>query len=229
MALLKTVVFISFLGLAIPAFAGDKYPLTMTAVFTKGKSVLLHKPDEMYHSGDYDCTRGDEHNAPECHTTLEWAEMDSLAGAPDTLVFTLSDGSQVGVHSPTIHKIKGFIECNAGTPIIFCDLFFEFLERQQVKSSRTSKYGQTEFISAEEHAAATEARNHQLFGDGNTMTLSFRYKLKGKPKDDFQRIEIDKSSCVTNEDGVNHCAGVLDILNPRGNGYVIGDKIGSVQ
>jgi hypothetical protein len=53
--------------------AEDKYPLSMTAVFTPGKIATLHKADEMYHSGDYDCARGDEHNAPECHTVGEWA------------------------------------------------------------------------------------------------------------------------------------------------------------
>ena len=207
------------------AFGADKYPVKMTAVFTKGKSEILHKSDEMYHNGDYDCTRGDVNNAPECHTILEWAQMDALAGTPDTVVFTLADGSQVGVHGPTMRKINGFVECHPGTSIIFCDLFFEFLERQQVSMTKTSKYGQIEFISAEEHAAAIEARHRELFGDGNTMTLYVRYKLKGKPKDGFQRIELDKSSCVTDEHGTNQCAGVLEILNPRGSGYMIGDRV----
>src|SRR5438067_4707866 len=150
----------------------------MTAVFTEGKSVLLHNSGEMYHVGDYDCAPGDEHNAPECHTILEWAEMDSLAGIPDTILFTLADGSQVGVSSSTIHKIPGYIECSPGASIIFCNLYFEFLGRQQIVPLRKSKYGQTEYLSGAEYTAASEARHLELFGGGNTMTLTFRYKLK---------------------------------------------------
>jgi hypothetical protein len=208
------------------AFAGDKYPLTMKAVFTKGK---ISKPDrgEMYHSGDYDCTQGDEHNAPDCRTITEWAELDSIGGEPDTIVFTMADGSQVGVQSTTIHKIPGYIECSPASSIIFCSLYFEFLERQQVSLTKTSPYGQTEFLSAEEHAAAQDARNRELFADGNTMTLTFRYKLKGRPQDGFQRIEIDKTSCVV-RDLVNHCdAGLTHLLNARGDGYVLQGKLAS--
>ncbi len=196
----------------------------MTAVFTKGKIAPLHKPDEMYHAGDYDCTRGDENNAPECHTLTEWAQLDAIGGTPDTVVFTLADGSQVGVQSISIHKIPGFVACGAGTPVIFCNLYFEFLNRQQVSPERRSKYGQTESLSSEEYGAAVRAREKELFGNGNTMTLVFRYKLKGKAKEGFQRIEIDKSSCVQ-EDGVNYCAPVLDVLNAQGNGYLVGDKV----
>ena len=222
----RIMLFVLLLALGIPVFAGDKYSLTMTGVFTQGKGALLHNSSEMYHNGDYDCAPGDEHNAPECHTTLEWAEMDSIAGIPDTIVFTLADGSQVGVSSTTIHKIPGYIQCSAGSSIIFCNLYFEFLERQQFSMLRKSKYGQTESMSAEEYSAASKARHRELFGDGNTMTLTFRYKLKGKPENGFQRIELDKGSCVTGEYGTNNCdKGIISIMNSRGDGYVVGDTV----
>jgi hypothetical protein len=210
--------------IASSVFAEDKYPLTMAGVFTEGKIDSLRKPDEMYHSGDYDCTRGDEHNAPECHTTLEWAQLDAIGGTPNKIVFTLADGSQVGVQSPTIHKLPGFIECRPETDVIFCYLYFEFLKRQDVRLTRRTQYGQTEVLSSEQYAAAQAAKHHQLFGNGNTMTLTFRYKLKGKPKAGFQGIELDKTSCVEDQ-GTNSCRSVLDVLNPRGNGYVVGAKV----
>ena len=214
----------SMLLIAGSVSAEDKYPLTMTAVFTAGKIDNLHKADEMYHSGDYDCTRGDEHNAPECHTVLEWAELDAISGTPDKVVFSLADGSQVGVHSRTIHKIPGFIECSPSTQVVFCNLYFEFLTRQNVNVTRQTQYGQSEVLSSQEFAAAADARHRQLFGNGNTMTLSFRYKLKGKPNTGFQRIELDKTSCVEDH-GTNHCSGVLEVLNARGNGYIVGAKV----
>ena len=76
-------------------FVNNDYPLTMTAVFTKGQIAPLHGADKMYHAGDYDCTRGDENNAPECHTLTEWAALDAIGGTPDTIVFTMADGSQI--------------------------------------------------------------------------------------------------------------------------------------
>ena len=210
-------------------FAFADYPLTMTAVYTRGQSAVLHDPKEMFHSGDYDCTRGDANNAPECHTLLEWAEMEAIAGTPDTVVFTLADGSQVGVQTHTMNKIPGFLECAPYSEIIFCSLYFEFLTRQQqVPRERVNKYGQTESLSTQEMIAAEEARRKELFGDGNTMTLTFRYRLKGGPKDHFQKIEIDRSSC-TEEHGVNHCSSIPEALNARANGYFVGDKVDAPQ
>ncbi|MBZ5574584.1 MAG: PEGA domain-containing protein [Acidobacteriia bacterium] len=219
---------IAFL-IAVPALVAENYPLTITGVFTNGNSALLYR-GQMYHSGDYDCTRGDENNAPECHTVSEWAQLESLAGTPSTVVFTLADGSQVGVQSEAVNKIPGFIECGAGTPIIFCELYFEFLGRQQVNRMRKSQYGQTEFMSAEEYEATSEARRRELFGNGNTMTLTFRYRLNGDTVDGFQRIEVDKSSCNTDEHKVNHCEGghVLHVLNSRGDGYLVGQRVTAV-
>jgi len=107
-------------------------------------------------------------------------------------------------------------------------LYFEFLTRQQVNVTRQTQYGQSEALSSQEVAAAEAARHRQLFGNGNTMTLAFRYKLKGKPNAGFQRIELDKTSCVEDH-GTNHCSGVLEVLNARGNGYVVGAKVEAQQ
>jgi hypothetical protein len=176
-----------------PSFAGGDYPLTMTAVFTKGQMSNSHDTSKMYHAGDYDCTRGDENNAPECHTLLEWANLDAIGGTPDTVVFTLADGSQVGVQTVTIHKVPGFAECRPSSSYIFCSLYYELLSHHQV-------------------------------GEGKTATVNFRYKLHGGPKNGVQRIEVDKSSCVT-EQGTNFCTPALEVLNPRGNSYVVGVKV----
>lgn len=175
------------------SFAGGDYPLTMTAVFTKGEMSHLHDGEKMYHAGDYDCTRGDENNAPECHTLTEWAEMDAIGGTPDTVVFTLADGSQVGVQTVTVHKVPGFAECRPSSDYIFCSLYYELL-------------------------------THQQSGEGKTITVNFRYKLRGGPKNGFQKIEVDKSSCVT-ERSTNFCTPALEVLNRRGNSYQIGMKV----
>ena len=218
------VAFLLTLLPAASAFGSNDYSLTMTAVFTKGEIASTHSPNEMYHAGDYDCTRGDENNAPECHTLVEWAQLDAIGGTPNIVVFTMADGSQVGVQSTTIHKIPGFLECGPGTEVIFCNLYYEFLKRQQVNLLRRNRYGQTESLPSEEYDAAVKAKEKELFGTGKTMTLTFRYKLKGKPKDGFQRIEIDKSSCVL-EDGVNNCEAIPEVLNARANGYFAGEKV----
>lgn len=222
----RIVMFALLLALGIPAFAGDNYPLTMTGVFTKGRLLRSSLHETTYTSGDYECTSGDEHNAPTCHTIAEWAQLDSIGGIPDTIVFTMADGSKVGVHSLTVHKIPGYIECTPSVSHIFCNLYFEFLGRQQISMLRQTKYGQTESMSSEEYAAAEEARHRELFGAGNTMTLTFRYKLKGKPENGFQRIELDKKSCVTGDAGTNYCdKGIISIMNRRGDGYIVGDTV----
>lgn len=224
---MRTAALIAFFLSAVAlTSAGDKYPLTMTAVFTKGHSVNLSK-DATFQSGDYRCTKGDENHAPECHTLEEWAGMDSIAGEPDTVVFTLADGSQVGVQSRTVKKIPGFIVCDAGSDVIFCDLYFDFLTRQQINPTKKTPYGQTEYMSGDEMQVAQEARNRALFGNGKTMSLTYRYKTKGKPQDGFQRIEVDKGSCFTDENNINHCASqsVTHLLNPKGDGYVLNSKV----
>jgi hypothetical protein len=55
-----------------------------------------------YHSGDYDCTDGDEHNGPVCHTPLEWAELDSIAGTPERV-----DGLQIELDKK--HQLTGLV------------------------------------------------------------------------------------------------------------------------
>jgi hypothetical protein len=60
------------------------------------------------------------------------------------------------------------------------------------------------------------------------MTLTFRYKLKGKPENGFQRIELDKKSCVTGDAGTNYCdKGIISMMNRRGDGYIVGDTVQS--
>lgn len=112
------------------AIAGDKYPLTMTAVLTPG-TITNGYGHATYHSGNYDCTKGDEHNAPICHTPEEWAELDRIGGTPDTVLFTLADGSKVGVQSVTVNKRSGYIECIPTAQVIFCNLYFELLARKE--------------------------------------------------------------------------------------------------
>jgi hypothetical protein len=202
-------------GLIGSVFAADRYPLTMTAVFTEGK--ITNPTRTTYRSGDYDCTSGDEHNAPVCHTTLEWAEMDGIGGSPNTVVFTLEDGSTVNVQSMTLTKIPDYIECAPSANVIFCSLYFELLGRTQISPLKPSQYGQTVQMSPKEYDSATEARHLQLFGNTNRMTASFQYRLRGRPaKDGFQRIEIDPHSCIK---PIFCNAGFARMLNPRGDGY----------
>ncbi len=218
-----TRIFIALLlALTGSALAGSKYPLTMTAVFTEGK--IANPTRTTYHSGDYDCTEGDEHNAPVCRTLLEWAELDSMGGTPTTVEFTLEDGAKVGVQSQTLTKVPGYIECGPGTSVIFCALYFDLLGRTMVEMRKPARYGQSEYMSADEYQAATRARRAELFGDKKSMTVRFRYRLKGKPeKDDFQRIEVDPSSCTTDSHGTNSCRAGNDshLFNARGDGYYV--------
>ncbi len=197
------------LALAGSAFAGEKYPLTMTAIFAKGK--ITHVTRTTYHSGDYDCTDGDEHNAPVCHTSLEWAQLDAIGGTPDTVQFTLADGVTVGVQSTTVTKIPGYVGCRVGTPVIFCDLYFKLLGMTQAPMQKPGKFGQVEWMSTEEAMAAQDALTKKLFGTGNQMKVTMPYKLKGKPdKSGFQRIEVE---------GLDK--GITHILNPLGDGYYV--------
>jgi len=197
----------------LSAFAGDKYPLTMTAVFTEGKSQDSSvRRTFQSGDGDYFCTSGDEHGGPVCRMALEWSRLDSSGGTPDVVVFTLEDGSRVGVQTQTATKIANFIECSPATSVIFCSLYFEMAEATIVKLEKPAKYGQTVLLSPEEYTAAVKAKHRQLFGDQNVMTVHFRYKLKGKlEKDGFQRIEIEPATCPT-------CK-IVHSFNSRGDGY----------
>jgi hypothetical protein len=191
----------------------EKYPLVMSAIYTKGKSVNLHS-GKMYHSGEYECTEGDEHNAPDCRTILEWAQLDSIGGTPDTVLFTLADGSQVGVHSPSVHKIPGYVECNVGTPVVFCDLYFNILGMTQISAFKKGPFNQDVALTTEEYAATQKALNTKLFGNGNQMKVSIPYKLHGKPKNGFQRIDVD---------GLHN--DLSHIINTNADGYYIGSTV----
>jgi hypothetical protein len=149
---------------------------------------------------------------PVCRTILEWTELDSIGGTPDAVVFTLEDGSKVGVHSLTVNKIADYIECSPATSVIFCSLYFEMLDATEVSTEKAAKYGQSVLLSPEEYMAASKAQHLKLFGPKNVMTVHFRYRLKGKvEKDGFQRIEIEPSICPP-------CKRV-HLSNPRGDGY----------
>jgi hypothetical protein len=197
-------------AMALQVFAADKYPLTMTAVFTEGKARESSRT--AYHSGDYDCTTGDEHYAPVCHTPLEWAELESVGGTPNTVAFTLEDGARVGVQSDTVINIHDYVKCMPTSNVVFCTLYFEMLAATQVSIEKAAKYGQTVVLSSEEYTAAIAAKHRELFGDRNVMTVHFRYRLKGKAeKDRFQRIEVDPHICPS-------CK-LVHLMNSHGDGY----------
>jgi hypothetical protein len=194
------------LALALPATGADKFPLTMNAVFTKGHTGDASK-DATYSSDDYRCTKGDENHAPECQTVTEWAMLDSVAGTPDTVVFTMADGTVVKVQPRTVKKLPGYIVCDPGTGlnlpgyqvgVYYCDVYFALLE----KVNATSPVSRTEIVSGSkqevqmspaEMMAATEANTKKLFGNGNSFTVAIPYRLKGKPDKHtgMQAVEVD--------------------------------------
>lgn len=191
------------------AFAGDKYPLTMTAIYTEGG--ITQSTKTTFHDGDYDCIDGDEHNAPICHTASEWARLDAISGTPSTVLFTMADGSQAGVQSVTVAKVPGFIECNIGTHILFCDVYFALLETTLPDYQKKGQLGQTAWMSVEEMKTAASALHQKLFGNGHQMQATFHYKLKGKAtKEGFQRIEVE---------GVK--SDLTHLFNPLGDGYMV--------
>lgn len=189
---------------------GEKYPLVMTAVYTEGHNIPNTLPKHDYTSGDYQCTKGDENHAPECHTILEWAELDRIAGTPATVLFTMADGVEIGVQESSVHKVYE-TTCSPGVSIIFCDLYYKLLQATQVNSLKQGQFGQIVPMTPEEYQAADAAQHKKLFGSGSQMTVTIHYKLKGKPdKNGFQRIEVD---------GVD--TGTLHVLNPLGDGYYV--------
>lgn len=192
------------------ALAGEKYPLTMTAVYTEGHDLPDQLPKHDYTSGDYECTAGDETHAPECHTILEWAELDSAAGIPTTVLFTMADGVQVGVQQRSVKKVYD-TTCDPGVSIIFCDIYFKLLGMTEISPLRQGQFGQSVEMTAEEYKGAQDALRQKLFGNGNQMQVTLHYKLKGKPdKSGFQRIEVE---------GID--SGASHILNPLGDGYYV--------
>jgi hypothetical protein len=195
---------------ASTAFAGDKYPLTMTAVYTEGHNRPDTMPKHDYTSGDYECTEGDDTHTPDCRTSSEWAELERIGGTPDTVLFTMADGAQVGVQSASVEKVYD-TTCGVGTPIIFCDLYFKMLGMTLASSQQQGQFGQVIWMKAEEAQAAQSALHKKLFGNGNQMQVTMHYRLKGKPdKNGFQRIEVEGA-----DKGITH------ILNPLGDGYCV--------
>lgn len=199
-----------FTILAPEARAGEKYPLTMTAVYTRGHNRPDSMPKHDYTSGDYECTAGDDTHAPDCRTIVEWAELDRIGGTPDTALFTMADGVQVGVQSSSVNKVYD-TTCTPGISVIFCEIYYKLLGMTQAPMQKPGPFGQVVWMTTEESIAAQRALDKKLFFNGNQMQLSFRYKLKGKPdKNGFQRIEVE---------GID--SGTTHILNPLGDGYYI--------
>jgi hypothetical protein len=206
-------VLIALFTILIPeALAGEKYPLTMTAVYTRGHIRPDSGSDRKYTSGDgeYECTSGDATHGPDCKTITEWAQLDSIGGTPDTVLFTMADGVQIGVQAPSVNKVYD-TTCTPGTSIIFCDLYYSLMGKTQAPIQKAGPFGQTVFMTSQEQEAARVALDKELFGNGNEMRVSIRYKLQGKPdKTGFQRIEVE---------GVD--SSTTHILNPLGDGYSI--------
>ena len=208
---MKSIIAVIAITLALvgSAFAGEKYPLTMTAIYTPGHNRPELQEKTTYHSGDYDCTEGDEHNAPDCHTAMEWAQLHRIGGTPDTVLFTMTDGVQIGVQSVSVNKVYE-ITCSPGVSNIFCDVYYKLLESTQVNpAAMVDRFGQP--LSAGAYLAKVDALKKERFGNGDTMTVSIPYKLTGKPdKNGFQRIEVK---------GVDK--GITHLLNPLGDGYYV--------
>jgi len=106
---------LALVALCTTASASGKYPLTMTAVYTAGHPIS--RTETTYRDGEYNCTAGDEHNAPICKTDAEWYEQDEMTGTPDTALFTLADGSHIGVQSNVYHLNEGFLRCKFTEPV----------------------------------------------------------------------------------------------------------------
>jgi hypothetical protein len=192
------------------ALAGEKYPLMMTAVYTRGHNLPNKLPKHDYTSGDYECTKGDDTHAPDCRTILEWAEMERAAGIPTTVLFTMADGVQVGVQEVSVNKIYD-TTCHPGAFIIFCDIYYKLMGMTSVSVLKQGQFGQTVSMTPEESKNAQDVLNKKLFDNGNQMQVTIHYKLKGKPdKNGFQRIEVD---------GVD--SGATHTLNPLGDGYYV--------
>lgn len=197
------------LMLPLVAFGGEKYPLTMTAVFTRGHIDKDHRPSRYatFHSGEFDCTDGDEHRAPVCDTPIHWAEMDRMSGTPDTVVFTMEDGAVFRVQSSTEHQLPGYLVCTDDRTIgdittnpsyvVYCALYFKLLMLTQsgLKLTRTevvNGYQQEVSLSPEEMTKADQDWDKKVFGDGDIFRATVRYKLMGKPnkRTGGQAIEV---------------------------------------
>lgn len=158
---------------AVSAQSG-KYPLTMTAVYTAEHSVS--RTETTYRDGEYSCTAGDEHNAPICKTDAEWSEQDAKTGIPATALFTLADGSRIGVQDDTYHREKGFMRCTA---LSQDGVEFKGYGRSVGDSIFCQLLGHMTYMT----------RSGQLKSGG---TATFHYKMKGKPKDGYQFVEVEE-------------------------------------
>jgi hypothetical protein len=107
--MIKTLILTALVLCAAASAQSHKYPLSMTAVYTEAHSIS--RTQTTYRDGEYSCTPGDEHNAPVCKTDAEWATQDAMTGVPATALFTLDDGSHIGVQDDVYHREKGFLRC----------------------------------------------------------------------------------------------------------------------
>lgn len=176
---------------SVPALASDKYPLAMSVTYTEGELKSSSLKEANYHLGDDYCTRGTRNSAPVCHTVDEWAELDSLAGTPETAVFTLADGTVVKTQSNSVNKLPGYLVCFPGSQIVFCTLFYDLLSISHPPSYRTevvSGFNQIVTLTQEE----VDAYRKKLFRDGTSFTLTIPYKLKRNvDKQGFQNVEVE--------------------------------------
>lgn len=151
-----------------------KYPLTMTAIYTEAHSIS--RTETTYRDGEYRCTSGDEHNAPICKTDAEWYTQDAKTGLPATAMFTLADGSHIGVQDDTYRREEGFMRCTA-------------LSQDGVEFKG---YGRSvgDSIFCQLLSRMTYMTHSGGLKSGSTAT--FHYKLKGKPKNGYQLVEVEE-------------------------------------
>jgi hypothetical protein len=86
-----------------------------------------------------------------------------MTGTPATALFTLPDGSHIGVQDNVYHQEKGFLKC---TGDVFESIFCHLLSQM------------------------TYMTNTGKLKPGETAT--FHYKLKGKAKDGYQYVEVEE-------------------------------------
>jgi hypothetical protein len=101
----KLVLLMAVATLAMPAaFAKKKprliYDHTATMVYHAAKvRNLIEGRTDLYHAGEYTCTPGDEHYAPDCRTYTDWFVTEAVSYTE----ITLDDGTEIVVtDSPSL-------------------------------------------------------------------------------------------------------------------------------
>jgi hypothetical protein len=116
---------------------------------------------------------------------VEWATLDTLAGTPDTVAFTMADGTMVKVQSLTVKKLPGYIVCSSGSEIVFCDLYFKLLgvtiAQPMTRTETVNGYKQEVALSSDEMTKASQDYDKKLFETGDSFKATIPYRLKGKP------------------------------------------------